>query len=216
MHNIQRPDYYDIYDNLVLKMLPFYPEMHNIMVDLINRPHKDELTILEPGFGTGTLTYLILNTFPKAQVVGIDNSNENIDKAKVKLKSFSNFSYHVTNIQDYHPNQKYDFVLSALAIHHLSDKEKKQYFSNIYQSINTGGRFIIGDIVKSEDENDWHDYLVKEMGDEGEYRWDKHKNSSEDKPSTLEDQLSWLKEVGFTKVEVVKKWFNFYVFYGEK
>lgn len=209
-------DYYNVYDKVVLKMLPFYPEMHQTMINLINRSSKDEINVLEPGFGTGTLTYLIFQKFPQAKILGIDNSSENINKAKQKLVKFSGFDYWLGNIQDFHFNQKFDIVISALAIHHLSDKEKQQYLLEIFKTLKTGGRFIIGDIVKSEDEKDWHDYLVKEMGKEGEYRWKVHKSNPNDMPSTLESQLGWLKEAGFTKVKAVKKWFNFYVFYGEK
>ena len=54
------------------------------------------------------------------------------------------------------------------------------------------------------------------MGKEGEHRWQVHKNNKEDKPSTLEDQIVWLNQAGFDKIEIINKWFNFYVFYGEK
>ena len=209
-------DYYDIYDEIVLKMLPFYPEMHQEMVRLINYSPEDKIEVLEPGFGTGSLTYLILKKFPRAKVLGIDNNSENVSKAKTKLKDFSGFTYKLGSFQNVGLDQKYDIVLSALAIHHLSDKEKLQYFSDIFQILKPGGRFIIGDIVKSEDEQEWHSYLVKTMGNEGEHRWQRHKNNPDDKPSTIDAQIKWLKKAGFTKVEATKKWFNFYVFHGEK
>jgi tRNA (cmo5U34)-methyltransferase len=208
--------YYEIYDKVVLKMMPFYPEMHEEMIRLISRKLQDKMDILEPGFGTGTLTYLIFKKFPNAKLIGIDNSNENIEKAKQKLKNFQGFSYRLEDMKSVDLGQKFDIVISALAIHHLSGEEKRHYFANVYKILKLKGRLIIGDIVKSTDEESWHQYLIKAMGSEGEYRWQRHKNNPDDKLSSIDDQLKWLKKSGFTKVEITKKWFNFYVFYGEK
>ncbi|SHI13111.1 tRNA (cmo5U34)-methyltransferase [Desulfosporosinus lacus DSM 15449] len=37
-----------------------------------------------------------------------------------------------------------------------------------------------------------------------------------DKMSTLDDQINWLKGIGFTDVDCVYKYFNFVVLYGRK
>lgn len=210
-----RPSYYEIYDELVVKMLPFYPEMHTEMVKLIDKTKNDEFTVLDLGFGTGTLTIRIFDAFTQVKVVGVDNSQSNIDKALPKLKG-KNFNYQLANFTDLDFKKlKFDRVVSALSIHHLSKKEKQEIFQKIYDTLPKGGRLIIGDIVKSPKEEEWHQDMVKNMGEEGEYRWQTHKNSKKDKPSTLAEQLKWLEEAGF-KAIVVKEWFNFNVFYGEK
>jgi tRNA (cmo5U34)-methyltransferase len=209
-------DYYEIYDQVVLKMMPFYPEMHRDIVGQIAKEKKKNLKILELGFGTGTLTYRTIKEYPNAEVLGIDNNIENISKANEKLKDFSNFKYIKDDFKSFETKELFDAIVSALSMHHLSDEEKQEYFKFIFNRLEFGGKFIIGDIVKSDDEEEWHRYLVDTMGEEGEYRWQTHKNNKEDKPSTLENQLLWLKQAGFDKVEVVNKWFNFYVFYGEK
>lgn len=208
--------YYEIYDQVVLKMLPFYSEMHTDMIGQIAEEKTENLKILELGFGTGTLTYRVMKEYPNAQVLGVDNHEENIDKAMEKLNNFPNFKPIKADFKNFETSDLFDAVISALSIHHLSDEEKQKYFKFIFENLSVGGRFIIGDIVKSEDEEEWHKYLIETMGEEGEFRWQKHKNNKEDKPSTLKDQLLWLKQAGFDKIEVVNKWFNFYVFYGEK
>lgn len=212
----QFKDYYEIYDQVVLKMLPFYAEMHKSMADLIGEYKGRKIDVLELGFGTGTLTYRILKEFPNAQVIGVDNNKENMEKSTEKLKQFANFSYIESDFKSFNAGKTFDTVISALSVHHLSDEEKQAFFKFIYDKLKSGGKFIIGDIVKSADEEEWHKFLVDTMGEEGEFCWQRHKNNKEDKPSTLEDQLLWLKQSGFDKIEVVNKWFNFYVFYGEK
>ncbi|MDP1884457.1 MAG: class I SAM-dependent methyltransferase [Candidatus Moranbacteria bacterium] len=209
-------EYYEIYDQVVLKMLPFYSEMHADMTEQIAKEKTENLKILELGFGTGTLTYRIMNEYPNAEVLGVDNHEENIAKATEKLKDFLHFKSLKADFKSFETDELFDAVVSALSIHHLSDQEKQDYFKFIFEKLKAGGRFIIGDLVKSSDEEEWHKYLVDTMGEEGEHRWQVHKGNREDKPSTLEDQLLWLKQAGFDKIEVVNKWFNFYVFYGEK
>lgn len=208
--------YYEIYDKVVLKMLPFYGEMHKEMIRLVNRKKNEAFAVFEAGFGTGTLTYRMLKAFPMAEVYGIDNSAANIVKAEEKLEGFKNFAYQVGDFNKTKFDKKFDYLVSALAIHHLSGEEKARYFKKSFKALKAGGRIIIGDIVKSRDERLWHKYLVDKMGEEGEFRWQRHKSNKEDKPSTLAEQLRWLKEAGFNNVTYTKKWFNFYVFYGEK
>jgi len=210
------PDYYKNYDELILKMMPFYPEMHKIMIESINKPIDSKFEILELGFGTGTLTYLILRSFPKSDILGIDNNIENIEISQKRLKRFANFRYKVNNIVNYKPKIKFDIIISSLAIHHLTDKEKELFFKRAYELLNPNGRIIIGDIVRSPKAEDWHKYLIFNLGEEGKYRWKIHKNNPLDKPSTLKKQIKWLKEAGFNKIEVMKNWYNFYVFRGEK
>lgn len=208
--------YYEIYDQVVLKMLPFYAEMHSEIINLINRKRNDEFRIYEPGFGTGTLTARALNAFPMAQIFGVDNLKKNIKKAEEKMRRRKNFSCRLGDFKKIGLDEKYDYIISALAVHHLNGAEKKNFFKKSYKALNAGGKIIIGDIVKSKDEEQWHKYLIESMGAEGEYRWQKHKSNQGDKPSKIESQLKWLKAAGYKKVRYTKKWFNFYVFCGEK
>ena len=209
-------EYNEIYDQTVLRMLPFYSEMHGEIIRQINKRKSSKLNILELGFGTGTLTYRILKEYPNAKVLGVDNQERNIIKARNKLKDYPNFRCIKDNFMRFDAGEQFDVVVSALSIHHLSDKEKQDLFKIIFGKLKDHSRFIIGDIVKSPDEVGWHQFLVDTMGKEGEYRWQTHKNNKQDKPSTLKDQLDWLTQAGFSKIKIVNKWFNFYVFYGEK
>jgi tRNA (cmo5U34)-methyltransferase len=196
-------------------MMPFYPEMHQCMVGQI-KPTKHPLKILELGCGTGALTYLLAKQFPSAQIVALDSSDEMVKKAKSKLGRNGNISYRTANIQDYDWDQKYDVVISALAIHHLSGEEKRDYFTKVFANLKPGGQFIIGDIAASPKEEEWHCYLVDAMGEEGEYRWQQHKNNPLDKPSSIEEHLLWLNMAGFSDIEVIKEWFNFIVISADK
>jgi tRNA (cmo5U34)-methyltransferase len=197
-------------------MLPFYPDMHRTMAGLINKKRKDVFDILEPGFGTGNLTLVLKRTFPHARILGIDNNKSNIKKALHKLGKFFKFQYVIGDFEKVQLRKKFDVVITALSVHHLSGREKKKYFLNVFNMLRPDGKLIIGDMVKSPEEQQWHKLLVRTMGEEGEYRWRVHKSNRNDKPSKIEEQLRWLRDAGFKRVSVAKKWFNFYVFSGEK
>lgn len=208
-------EYYEIYDELVLKMMPFYPEMHREIVESIDKLPDERFRVLELGFGTGTLTWQIFSRFSKVEIFGIDSNRPNIEKALEKLNG-KKFEYQVGDFSKLKVDGKFDVIISALAVHHLSPNEKKLLFKQTYDLLNESGRLIIGDIVKSKKEEGWHKYLVKNMGDEGGARWQNHKNNGKDKPSTLAEQIKWLKEAGFDRIKIVKEWYNFAIFWGEK
>jgi len=214
-HALYDEEYYKEYDSTILQILPFYPKMHQDMIGLIRKEPNENISILDVGSGTGTISAQILDKFPNAEVVGVDDGEINAKKAITRLNG-RNFTSLVGDLRRTGLDRKYNYVISALTLHHISEADKRKYFKKIHEILKKGGRFIIGDIVKSNEEEKWHQYLVDTLGNEGEKSWQLHKNNKYDQPSTLESQLKWLKDAGFAKVDLVDEWFNFKVFYGEK
>ena len=112
--------YYDIYDHIVLKMFPFYIDMHSEMIKQITRNKNTQIKILELGFGTGTLTSRIIKTFPNTTIVGIDNSKKLLAEAVRKLNKSDRFIPINADINKLKTDKQFNIVISALAIHHLS------------------------------------------------------------------------------------------------
>ena len=84
------------------------------------------------------------------------------------------------------PDQRFDLVVSALAIHHLGDRLKPKLFGDIARVLVPGGRFVMGDVVVPDDPSDVS--IENEPG--------------YDFPSTIAEQMSWLTDAGFS-AEVV-------------
>ena len=91
----------------------------------------------------------------------------------------------------------FDFVASALAIHHLTLQEKAALFEKIYLLLNRGGYFVNIDVVLAPTQrlDQWYMSLWKEWIDE--QAWDlgmvasrfkgvirQYKNEEENKPDT--------------------------------
>jgi len=87
----------------------------------------------------------------------------------------------VARLEDPLPSGPFDLVVSALAVHHLDGAGKADLFRRVAHVLRRGGRFVLGDLILPDDPSD----VVTPV--DGIY----------DKPSTLVDQLTWLRAAGF-------------------
>lgn len=202
-HFSKRVDDYDtVADNVVFKN----NELHNELVKAISFDKNKELNILDLGCGTGHGMNLIASSF----LTGIDFSPIMIKKAKNKLLPFSNrINLLEIDFNDYKFDQKFDVIVSAIAIHNVTHEEKKNLFERIFNSLNNNGLFINADfykhelkIVNDEIKTIYKNFLERNLSG-GELKiWLKHV-FKEDMPMTLTEQSSVLKNVGFNKFELL-------------
>jgi tRNA (cmo5U34)-methyltransferase len=87
----------------------------------------------------------------------------------------------VGRLEDELPPGPFDIVVSALAVHHLDGDGKAHLFRRICDVLRPGGRFVLGDVIVPEDPAD----VVTPI------------DGDVDKPSTVDDQLAWLRIAGF-------------------
>jgi len=107
--------------------------------------------ILDLGCGDGILTYELLRTDVSISATLVDGSEDMLNKAKERLAGFKNINYIKLSFQEILEKntiqQKFDFVISSMAIHHLTMNEKKALFGNIYSYLNEGGCFVNIDVI---------------------------------------------------------------------
>ena len=212
--------YYD-YDELIQKLIPEYTKMHQLVVDLINIPDKEEITILDLGVGTGQTALCLFEKYPNLNLVGVDISPKMIQQAKVRLNKYHDkIRFIEQDISKLDIKGRFDGCVAVLSIHHLDEKQKPELFRKIFNLLDSDGVFVIGDIIKFDSEEEtrqkeeeWKRFLIQNLGEEeGQYWFDNYKE--EDLPSSVPSQLKWLREAGFKKVECVWKYVNYAVFYG--
>lgn len=211
------------YDDYIVNKIPKYLEMHQIIVDFARFNPEAEIKVLDIGIGTGNLAYKILSHFKNASLVGLDFSDNMVAEAKKKLKGFRDVKFEKLNIKKDIIKGKYDLAVSALTIHHVEGEKKKYFFENICRILNEKGEFIFCDIIKSPDDgmekiysNKWKSFMEKQKVSEKDIieLFDNYR--PEDFPSTLEEQINWLKEAKFRTADCVFKYQHFAVFYAEK
>ncbi len=137
-------------------------------------------SVLDLGTGTGETLAAVLARHPGATAVGVDKSEAMLGEARQRLAG-APVELHVADLADPLPGGPYDLVVSALAVHHLEGPDKAALFVRIAGALGPGGRFVLGDVVVPVDPAD----AVTPV------------TSGHDRPSTLADQLGWLRDAGF-------------------
>ena len=163
----------------------------------------------------------------------IDGSEDMLNKAAERLKDFKNINFIKASFQEIIDKkialQNFDFIVSSLAIHHLTMKEKKPLFRTIYSHLNVEGYFLNIDVILAPSDalEQWYLSLWREwiserkttMGIEDNSYDDitqRYKDNRDNKPDTLDEQLNALKSVGFKDVDCYYKYGIFTMFGGRK
>ncbi len=209
------------YDGLIPKIIPYYHEQNEILLNLIPFDADAKLKALDLGAGTGILSELVLTSFPKSKVTAFDLSDKMVKICSEKLRAFENrldFKLGDFSIDDI--GGGYDLVVSGLSIHHLEDNDKERLFKQIYKSLNRGGVLLIRDCINGATstltdkyEELWRVFMRGNGEDDAKW-FTRH--IEEDTPSTVSDQLSWLRSAGFENVDCHWRHLNFAIFGGEK
>jgi ubiquinone/menaquinone biosynthesis C-methylase UbiE len=208
------------YDNQRKCFIPCFEDFYVRSVSLLKQNHFTN--IVDLGAGTGLLTKVLYEMFPKAQYTLIDISKDMLKIAKERFNGLDNFTLlehdYVQNI----PVQNADLISSALSIHHLEHTEKSTLYKHIYSKLNTNGVFINLDqfIAKSEKINNaynewWLNYIDNSgiQSDEKE-AWLQRKTL--DKENTIDETVQLLEKSGFTHVECIYHFMKFGVIIAAK
>jgi len=179
---------------------------------------------IDLGCGTGTISKMVKENYPYAKLHCVDIAKNMIEVAKQKLSDYTDISYENADLADYSFDNSYDVVLSSLTLHHLvTDDEKIHFYTKVYHALNPNGVFYNADNVIGSNEtiqknniNHWKKFMLKNVSEEEITQKWIPKHQDEDHPARLIDQLIWLKNIGFTDVDVIWKFYNFAVYGGIK
>jgi tRNA (cmo5U34)-methyltransferase len=113
-------------------------------------------------------------------------------------------------------------VVSSLAVHHLDADGKRELFADMHAIIAPGGALVLADLIQPTSPEGLG--IAARLWDEStkerslqltgqlssferfqELGWNNYRSTTPDpvdKPSTLFEQLTWLSEIGFERVDV--------------
>ncbi|MEW6381196.1 MAG: class I SAM-dependent methyltransferase [bacterium] len=213
------------FDQIVQKLIPYYFQMVESLVAAIPFARLEPIDVIDLGCGTATVGKAIKDAHPCARITCIDLAHNMIEMARMKLADYADdICFQVGNFCDYEFDRTYDVAVSSLALHHLeTNEDKKAFYGNIYENLRPGGVFYNADIVLGSSDylqdmylRKWKAFMNREASEEEiEKKWIP-KYYEEDRPATLIEQIAWLREIGFSSVDVVWKYFNFAVYGGQK
>jgi tRNA (cmo5U34)-methyltransferase len=213
----------DSYDRARRKLVPCFDEFYRTAVELLPFAPDTRGELLDLGAGTGLLSMMIAELFPKARLTLFDLTPEMLTVARQRLKPFGKRVQFVSaDFTTAAPSKSYDAVVSALAIHHLPDSGKRRLFVDIFKYLTPGGVFINADQVAGETaaiDQRARQLWIKRARELkiGERDLDAAlERMKQDLPATVGQQLAWLRESGFVEVACTYRNLIFAVLSGMK
>lgn len=210
-----------VYDSLIDRLIPGYQEQNRLMLALIPFDRSHPITALDLGAGTGVLSYLLLTSFPQARVTAFDLADNMLEACRSNLSAFADrLVLKQGNFATDDIGGQCDVVVSGLSTHHLDDAGKRELYGRIFHALNPGGVFLNREIVLGACPHltDRYHALWREFmalnGEDDEYWFAKYKD--EDIPASVEEQITWLRNIGFADVGCHWRHLNFAVFGGTR
>ncbi|PZX56586.1 class I SAM-dependent methyltransferase [Algoriphagus chordae] len=183
-------------------------------------------SILDVGCGAGNYSLMMLTKLPDLNCTLVDLSGKMLEKAveRVSAETDGKVAAFEGDIRDiFLPEGSYDIILAGAVLHHLrEDSDWENTFAKLFKLLKPGGCLMISDLI-TQDTDLLNDYTWERYGDYLESIGGKEYREKvlayvdkEDSPRSMNYQLDLMKQVGFSKVEILHKNMCFGAFGGIK
>ena len=218
--------------------IPLAQEQIDVMLRLVKAACPQVTAVLDLGCGDGILGQAIIDQHPQAKGVFVDFSEPMLNAARERMAGDDRA---ILVQQDYGEKgwvkslpqslPQYEVIVSGFSIHHQPDERKKEVYAEIFDLLAPGGIFLNLEHVASH--SDWVERRFEEYFIDALYAYQQQINSGKsrqqvdqefysrpDKAANIlapvENQCSWLREIGFIHVDCYLKVFELALFGGLK
>jgi tRNA (cmo5U34)-methyltransferase len=215
----------DTYNRERRMLIPCFDGFYGNAIEVLRDWDAPEhARVVDLGAGTGLFSAMVAEALPDATLRLLDLSPDMLAQAKARFAGTANerIETRVFDLASDDLEGPWDLVISALAIHHLSDEEKKGLFRRIHDALAPGGLFVNAEqILGSTPEIDeryvrrWHD-AIRAAGASDESVARAEARMTFDQSSTICDQLDWMRNAGFEQVDCTFQAWRFAVLVGWK
>jgi tRNA (cmo5U34)-methyltransferase len=210
----------EAYDGLRRRLIPPFETFYRTAVEALELASHPPRRILDLGAGTGLYSSFVRESYPDVELVLLDGAPAMLELAKSAISEPATFF--VADLNDLLPDGKFDAVISALAIHHLEDVDKRALFARVHDALEHGGLFINAEQVSGPSEaldahyGKWHRASSMKLGASADEWAAAEARMAFDHCSTVGEQLTWLKEAGFSEVDCLFKHYGFAVLFARR
>ena len=211
------------YDAARRRLVPGLDGLHEALLGSIPFGADEPIRVLDLGAGTGLLSGVVADGFQRSKVTLVDLSVEMLRVARRRFAHLpGRFEFRVMDFARKGLPSGFDVVVSALAIHHLTDGDKRELFEKAHGALVSGGWFVNLDQVLGETPEqeasyeEWWLRRAREAGATDEDLAAAFRRMRADKSATLKAQLRWLGEAGFEGARRLCEDHRFAVYGGRK
>ncbi len=196
------------YTEVIERCFPRYREMLWALLDYLPK-NREYSSILELGCGTGNLSVLLKDAFPRAEITVVDISADSLAVCQARLGSEDRILYEPNDFRQLtYEAESFDLIVSSIAIHHLTSPEKTRLFSQANRWLKAEGVFSIADQFRGATDDlyarhieNWKAQSLSAGSSEEEFAmWMEHQREH-DYHDPLKDQMDWLTQAGFAVVD---------------
>ena len=210
----------NVFDDMVNRSVPYYGEIQRMMAELAADHAKEGSDVYDLGCSTGT-TMIGMDTLvnPNVRFVGIDDSQEMLDKCKLKLLEIGFSREYELRCADLSQGVKIDnasVVVLCLTLQFVRPIYREQLLKNIYDGLNPGGVLILVEKILAEESEFNRDFIkyyynYKRRNNYSELEISQKREALENVliPYKLSEDITLLRDRGFINCEVFFKWYNF-------
>lgn len=194
------------------RLIPPFDAFYGTAVDalaMFGPPTRAPERVLDLGAGTGMLAARVAARYPDARFVLTDGAPAMLEQAREALGDRA--EYVVADLAGPLPDGGFDAVVSALAIHHLGDEDKRALFARVAAALPPGGVFVNAEQVAGPTPcfdrhyREWHEASARAAGSDDAEWAASMERMAHDQCADVESQLMWLREAGFDAADCLFK-----------
>ena len=180
------------------KLIPRRAEGYAALVELVP---EGAIRVLDLGCGDGEVVGHVLESRPGAEAIAADFSAEMLGRVRERFAGSTQVAVVEHDLDTPLPADwgTFDVVVSAFAIHHVVDDRKRALYAEIYDRTRPGGAFLNLEHVSSPT-RELHEAFLATFGMAPEH------DDPSNQLAPVEDQLRWLRDIGFVQVDCHWKW----------
>lgn len=209
-----------VFDDMVSRSVPYYHEMQRMTAELASEFAVDNTNLYDIGCATGTTLIMLDKVLQQnVKLIGVDNSQEMLDKARTKMIENGVTHAFDLDIADLHQTlsiENASVVTLLLTLQFVRPLYREKVMQAIYNGLNTNGCLILIEKVTSEDSmfnrlfiKNYYDFKRRNGYSDTEIA---HKREALENvliPYRMEENFDLLKAAGFQKIDVFFRWYNF-------
>lgn len=210
---------YDIFHEAV----PWHDEFQASVVKVLKEHFGDrqDISLLEAGFGTGITTKMVLDEFSQANIIAIDIVANMVEKTKEYIgeDKLTNTSLIVGDLYEEIqkiPSDSIDGFYSGYVLHNIPREIRAKILKEIYRVLKEGGVYVNGDRTAMDDPEkqklalaqaivNCSIFLTKHNDPDYYLDWVRHylRDEEPDLIFRAGEQVRLLEEIGFKEVRYV-------------